>query len=148
MSDSASNPKSRHLEEGEAFGFDESGERVPLTWPDGGQATPHELTVETLMDACNFSYENAETAARVAGKFFTATATDSAQEMASAALRKLLLDIARTKTGKTPEFRAIMAVFTPQKTAASIAKEANISRQRLAYWTRKLRPFFLQRPHL
>lgn len=137
MSDSTSNPQAHHLEQGGAFGFYESGQRVPVVWP-GEATTWRDDLVELLTGECNFRFEDAETAARAADRILTA----EARAMAADALRQLLLVIADTKTGKSPEFRALLAIFSPDKPAAEIAREGGMSKQALAYHVEKLRSKF------
>ncbi|HET7623971.1 MAG TPA: hypothetical protein VFM25_01810 [Verrucomicrobiae bacterium] len=101
------------------------------------QSSAAETFENVLLDS-GLSLEDAEKASEI----FDAFAKKIEFRAACESLRKILWKIADTKTGKTPEFRAILYILTPGETMDKIARDANISAQSLHYHVQKLRAIF------
>src|SRR5208283_3709537 len=77
---------------------------------------------------------DAELAAKIHADIFTRTTNYRAAEI----IRRILALMAQTKTGKTAEFRALLAIFSPDRTLEEIASEVGMSRQKIYFHVKKL----------
>lgn len=97
--------------------------------------SPAEETFEDALLCEGFDTVDAELAAKFHADFLTRFANRRAAEI----MRQILARMAQTKTGKTAEFRAFLAIFSPDRTLEEIAAEAGMSRQKIHFHVKKLR---------
>lgn len=98
--------------------------------------SPAEETFEDALLGEGFDAVDAELAAKIHANFLTRFANRRAAEI----MRMILARLAQTKTGKTAEFRAFLAIYSPERTLEEIAAEAGMSRQKIHFHVQKLRP--------
>jgi hypothetical protein len=120
-----------HLEDGDSVGFSDQKEHVPVVWPHSQEET----FSEALLDA-GLNPLDVVLAAKVHEEFLTRFSNRRGAEV----VRMILARIAETKTGKTAEYKAIIAILSPEKSLEEIAAEAGMSRQKLHFHVKKLRP--------
>lgn len=143
MSEGPANPKTFRLHPGDAFGFDDDGERVAVAWPEVGAATdPREAFEDTLLDL-GLPFAEATAAGAIFDKHLAAQSASLAAEK----LRDILARMAQTKVGKSIEYLAILKVFSPHRTLEDIAAGTGHSRQKLHYQARRMERLFLHDPH-
>jgi hypothetical protein len=98
--------------------------------------SPADETFEEALLGEGFDAVDAELAAKIHADFLTRFANRRAAEI----MRMILARMAQTRTGKTVEFLAFLAIFSPDRTLEEIAAEAGMSRQKIHFHVQKLRP--------
>jgi hypothetical protein len=102
------------------------------------EASITEAFEDALLETAHFDFAQADLAARIFDQFLSHAANTKAVD----AIREIMLIIASTTTGKSPEFRAILAILSPERTLEDIASEAKLTKQAVHYHVKKLRPIF------
>ena len=125
------------LQPGGTFGFNDAGEAVGVTWPD-----PEPETFEETLRFHGIAAADAHFAANVFDHFLTRKAEVRAAQL----MRTILARMMTTKTAKTPEFIAFVAIFSPDRSLSEIASGAGISKQTLHFHVQKLRPILTPLP--
>jgi hypothetical protein len=143
MSDTPANPKPFRLSPGDAFGFSDTGERVPVSWPEPHIApTSREQFEENLLNL-NIPFSTAIAAGRVFDDQLNSLST----AMAAEKLRQFLNLIASTKLAKSIEFLAILKLLSPDKSLEEICAGTGHSKQKLHYQVCRMGKFFDAPPH-
>ena len=138
MSDTPANPKPFRLSPGDAFGFSDAGELVPVAWPEPHIApTAREQFEESLLNL-NIPFSTAIAAGRVFDDQLNSLST----AMAAEKLRQFLNLIASTKLAKSIEFLAILKLLSPDKSLEEICSGTGHSKQKLHNQVRRMGKFF------
>jgi hypothetical protein len=98
--------------------------------------SPADETFEDALLGEGFDAMDSQLAAKIHADFLTRFANRRAAEI----VRMILARMAQTKTAKNAEFRAFLAIFSPDRTLEEIAAEAGMSRQKIHFHVQKLRP--------
>jgi len=138
MSDTPANPKAFRLSPGDAFGFSDAGERVPVAWPEPHlPPTAREQFEESLLNL-NIPFGTAI----AAGQVFDDQLSELSTAKAAEKLRRFFSLMAATKLAKSIEYLAILKLLSPDKSFEDICAGTGHSKQKLHYQVRRLGKFF------